>query len=353
MKRAQRGGSARNRAGRINQEPIPEPVAEADVRQAEIPIVEADTVQTVAVASTPIRLTLEVAEFISDDELDWPGLSPIDRLEHGLSDTSTVDYRMFNTPPTTAPVADEIGQIGTSPPIMAGAKETLPPAENVLMDEGLNFQLATEVRLDMASGLDPPSTVKENVLANEGLEVQLEPEVRLNMASGLDPPLVVPVRHTVFPGWNLNLDMEFIEALQRYGPRVAYGNILAQQLDPVDDLYKKELWAALSAAHSTASCFADEIRQVIRHKQPTEGNRELRHSLRRRLTPWWPHSRREPDFVLSTPTTPAESAESLSPTSYVIRETERMQGPLPITHRRPGDIQDPVTLELENISEPE
>ena len=321
MKRAQRGGGARNRAGQINQEPIRDPVEEADVRPAEVPLVEADAVQTVAGASTPIRLTLEVAEFIPDDEVDWPGLSPIDRLEHGLSDTSTVDFRVFNTPPTTALADDEIGQIGTIPPTRAAAEETFPPVGNVLVDDGFNFQLETEVRTDIASGLDSSS--------------------------------VVPVHQTVFPGWNLNLDMEFIEGLQRYGPRVAYDDILSQQLDPVNEIHKKELWAALSAAHSTASCFANEMRQVIRHKQPTEENKELRHSLRRRLTPWWPHSRREPDFMPSSPTTPSESAGSLSPTSYVIRETEKMQGPLPVTHRRPENNQDPTSLEVENISEPE
>ena len=192
----------------------------------------------------------------------------------------------------------------------------------------------------------------ENVLVDEELNFQLEPEVRLDIASGPNP--TPDVHRTVFPGWNLNLDIEFIVALQRHGPRVAYENILSRQLEPVEYIHKKELWAALSAAHSAASCFAGEMRQVIRHKEPTEGNRELRHSLRRRLTPWWPHSRREPDFVPSSPTTPSESAGSLSPTSYVIRETERVQGPLPVTHRRPGNIQDPVSLlELENISEPE
>ena len=61
------------------------------------------------------------------------------------------------------------------------------------------------------------------------------------------------------PGWNLNLDMEFIKGLQRYGPRVTYEDILSQQLDPENELQKKQLWAALLTAHSTASYFANEM----------------------------------------------------------------------------------------------
>ena len=87
--------------------------------------------------------------------MDWPGLSPIDRLEHGLSDTSTVDYRMFDTP-TTAPAVDETEQVGTNLPIMAAVEEeTLPPTENILVDEAVNFQLEPEVYLDVASGSNP------------------------------------------------------------------------------------------------------------------------------------------------------------------------------------------------------
>ena len=100
-----------------------------------------------------------------------------------------------------------------------------------------------------------------------------------------------------------------------------------------------------------------EIRDVIRHHRPSAKNRELRHSMRRRLTPWWPHQKHtnqgesEIHIPPSSPIVSVKSEVSLSPTSMAIHETEKEQGILVVTNR--GSSQYMSGLVLENISEPE
>ena len=147
--------------------------------------------------------------------------------------------------------------------------------------------------------------------------------------------------------WNLNMDYDFLMDLQDSGVDYCSKKIIDDLEYEVSEASRNELRLILDVARRTAATVVEESRWVIRHQRPTSGNKELRHALRRGMTPWWPHVARsttaasgseEKDLTTKTQPgldeTPSIQDTSyrmppLSPISRSIRKIGELQGVLP------------------------